>query len=226
MLPSTLNWEAAVTSDSPDEQVADTIDLMANYVREDSQAPPIQEVAEDLSAPYKWSGQEEEQYAERVFYYVQGLIRFQQDETTARPLASSLAKVGLGEYPVVEVLIRPVDMVTWRNTTGQPPAGDCDDYAMLTAALLRAKGVKASFVTVAADPRMPGQFSHVYVVAYPGGKRVPLDTSHGEYPGWETASYQRREEWPVDAGLGGLLIAGIVALVLWLRSKGRKRRTS
>jgi hypothetical protein len=79
--------------------------------------------------------------------------------------------------------------------------------------------VKAKFVTVAADPRMPGQWSHVYVVAYLGGKRVPLDTSHGDYPGWEASEYvTRRQEWDVDgAGLKQWLVIGLVAWAVMAR---------
>ena len=45
------------------------------------------------------------------------------------------------------------------------PAGDCDDFSMLTAALLEASGIPWEFVTVAADRDSPGRFSHVYVRA-------------------------------------------------------------
>jgi hypothetical protein len=88
---------------------------------------------------------------------------------------------------------------------------------MYAAALLVAAGVSASFVTVAADEADPGRYSHVYVAAYPkGGGRVPLDASHGEYPGWEVESrYGRRREWPVTGGGGRELLvwAGMVAVV-------------
>jgi hypothetical protein len=216
MLPSTLNMDARVVGDDPDEQVAETIGLMQRYVREDTGTPEVLSAAEEAAPPG-------DDPLDGVFRYVKGLIRFQADETTAAPLQSRLAKMGLGEYPVVEVLIRPRDMVTWRRDTGQGQVGDCDDYAMLTAALLIARGVDASFVTVAADPREPGQYSHVYVAAYPpGGGRVAMDTSHGEQPGWEVANVTRRREWPIRSGFRGLLLAGLVILALvsnWAKIK-------
>jgi hypothetical protein len=217
MLPSTLNMDARVVGDDPDEQVADTISLMSRYVREDAGSPEVQAAAEE-AAP---AGEDP---LDGVFRYVKGLIRFQADEATAAPLQSRLAKLGLGEYPVVEVLIRPRDMLTWHRDTGSRQVGDCDDFVMLTAALLLAKGVDASFVTVAADPREPRQYSHVYVAAYPaGGGRVAMDTSHGAYAGWEVQDrVTRRTEWPIRSGFRGILLAGLVILALvsnWAKIK-------
>jgi transglutaminase-like putative cysteine protease len=218
-LAPALNWEARLTGDDPDQQVADTINLMAKYVREDARAPVVVEAAQE-AAP----SDDPDDVVEGIFYYVRDLIRFQHDELTAAPLSSQLAKVGLADIPVVEVLIRPRDLLTWRRDTGKGPVGDCDDYAMLTAALLRARGVEASFVTVAADPSHPQQFSHVYVAAYPPSGRIALDTSHGKHPGWEAERVGRREEWPVGAGLVGLVLTG---LVIWaLVGMFWKRRTA
>ena len=67
--------------------------------------------------------------------------------------------------PLVEAMIRPVDQAWLSN-----PQGDCDDYAMYGAAHLIARGVLCSFATVGADDQDPSVYSHVYLVAYPGGK--------------------------------------------------------
>jgi len=211
---SELNWQAQVVGDDPDQQVSDTIRLMSRYSYEDAGSPEVKAALAEAEALA-------EDPVEGIFWFVKRLIRFQRDEVTALPLASSLARYGLEGFPVVEVLIRPRDILTWRNDTGQPQVGDCDDYAMLTASMLRARGIPASFVTVAADPSVPDQFSHVYVAAYPGGKRVALDTSHGAYPGWEVEA-GRREEWPIDAGLQGIALVGLIVLALvaaWARRR-------
>ena len=219
MLP-TLNMEARLTGDDPDGQVADTINLMSEYVRADAHSPEVIKEAATI-API---GSDPDEVVDGVFWYVKRLISFQHDEVTAAPLAGHLEKAGLSDIPVIEVLIRPRDMVTWREDTGRGQVGDCDDYAMLTAALLRAHGISSSFVTAAADPRVPGQYSHVYVAAYPPSGRIALDTSHGAFPGWEVEHASRKEEWPIDAGLRGLLLAGIIALIVWFGR--RSRRTS
>jgi hypothetical protein len=217
----TLRWEATLTGDDPDQQVADTIDLMRRYVQEDYATPDVKEEAV-LAVLYGSNP------LDGIFYHVKRMIRFQPDEMT-----SNLAKGLGGAIPVVEVLIRPRDMVTFPvDTGGMGRVGDCDDYAMLTAALLKARGIDCSFVTVAADPRVPGQYSHVYVAAYPkDGGRVPMDTSHGAAPGWEVEeNVTRREEWPIDTGLGKWLAMALVALALvsnwWTKQRKAGRRVA
>lgn len=222
MTSATLNWDATVVGDDPDAQVATTIELMVKYVREDAHTPEVVQAASEAAPP----GSTPDEILDGIFTYVRNLIRFQHDEKTAAPLESRIAAAGY-DYPVVEVLIRPRDMVTWRRDTGQGQIGDCDDFAMLTAALLQARGVEAHFATVAADARMPGQYSHVYVVAYPaGGGRVPMDTSHGQYPGWEASNgVTRREEWPIGAGLRGLLVMVLVVAAVAVNFFKRRGRT-
>jgi len=65
-------------------------------------------------------------------------------------------------------------------------AGDCDDRAVLLASLARAIGVPTSFRVIAADPRNRSRYSHVYVVAHVGKRRIAMDPTYGENAlGWE-----------------------------------------
>ncbi len=59
-------------------------------------------------------------------------------------------------------------------------------------------------------------YSHVYLVAYPkdgqfAGMRVPLDLSHGWYPGWEHQEYWRKTEWPLGTSMSSSLLWGAAA---------------
>lgn len=173
--------------DDADGQVEHTIGLMRRYALEDASTPDLHA---DLMAAVggKPSSMSQAEVASRVFDYVKRKIQFVNDDRLAAPWASE-------GMDVIEVLVRPLDMS--RHTQAALRMGDCDDFSSYTAALLTAAGVDNSFVTVAADPIAPGMFSHVYVAAYPDGVRVPLDTSHGPYAGWETPNYSRRKEWPV-----------------------------
>lgn len=211
-LPAGLRWEATVTGDDPDQQVADALSIMCRYVREDAHSPEVLAEAQRIIP----RGADPIQ---AIFEHVRRWIGFRHDAELAEAWQIPRA----GDLPVVELLIRPRDMVTFAADTGSSPQGDCDDYAMLTAALLNSQGIRANFVTVAADPSQPNQFSHVYVAAYPAGQgRIALDTSHGEYAGWETGNVTRLEEWPIDAGWKGILIALLLGLTLWA---GWKRRS-
>lgn len=196
-----VRYSPTVLSEDPDEQVSQTVALMWQYAVEDSTAPSIQEEARQALAAYPGATPEE-----AVWYWVKSRMGFVPDEATAAPL-------GL-DTPVVEVLIRPVDMAAMCNGSGCRRAGDCDDFSMYGAALLMALGRQVSFVTVAADPSAPDRFSHVYLASYVDGHRVPLDISHGPYPGWETPNYTRRKEWGDNAGLFMLLAAGAAAYLL------------
>lgn len=198
-----VNYSPLVLSDDPDEQVEQTIALMSQYALEDSRTLPIQAEARQALAASPGATPEE-----AVFNWVRSRTTFLPDDATAAPLRL--------DPPVVEVLIRPVDLAAMCSGSGCRRAGDCDDYSMYGASLLMALGRPVSFVTVAADPVAPDRFSHVYLASYPNGERIPLDISHGPAVGWETPNYSRRKEWPVTGapGLGLLLLAAGAAYYL------------
>jgi hypothetical protein len=82
--------------------------------------------------------------------------------------------------------------------TQPQPEGDCSAFTMLIAALLKCMGVRCELVTVAVDPREPEVFTHIYPRAIlEDGQRLPLDASHGDYPGWEVPAYDvsRKQIW-------------------------------
>lgn len=77
-------------------------------------------------------------------------------------------------------------------------SADCDDVAMLGAALLRAMGFRAAFITTATMPGAP--FSHVYYGAQlPGGDFVPQDPQERIPFGHESPRAVRRAVWWVDS---------------------------
>lgn len=206
-----VRYELHEVSDDPGEQVAQVIGLMRRYAVEDAQSPVVRgDLAKAMAAGPRLDT------VSAIFYYVQSRIRFTKDEQTSSPLRTHTP------IPIVEALIRPVDMAGMCNGGGCRRVGDCDDYAMYGAALLLAAGIPCAYVTVAADPGDPSRFSHVYVAAYPGGDRIALDTSHGAYPGWETSAVYERREWPLAGGLlHGALPILVVAALTWLAYKYR-----
>ncbi len=197
-----IGWDA-------DGQVVRTLGVMGRCVEEDAQDPEFQAWAYQVVGFVPGQGTDQD-VIDAAYAHVKGAIQFTRDETNG---------AGIGGYPeeeVVELIIRPRVMA---QLVAQGKAkGDCDDYTMYLAALLKVFGVVNEFCTVAADGRAPGNYSHVYLVAYPviGGTRVrvPLDASHGEYAGWETENkFGRRTEWPVSGGCEwlGWVVAGAVA---------------
>ena len=162
-----------------DGQVEDTVNLMRGYVLADAGSP---EVAAAVAEALEGGGHP----VEAVFRFVKSRVQFVRDDQIA---------TSWNDPDIVEVLIRPVDMLA----LGGVAQGDCDDFVMLAAAMLLNAGVDVKFVTVAADPRDTSRFSHVYLAAYVDGQRIPLDTSHGPKVGWEVPDervYVKRE-WAV-----------------------------
>ncbi len=202
----------------PDTQIAQTIERMHTLVREDATSPVIQREMREIQARVRETGQS---YVEGVFQWVKGRLKFQKDEVNAGPVWSMGA---LGSDGVIaESLVRPVDMA---NLPEGRKVGDCDDYSMYTASLLQAAGIPWKFATVAANAQDPEVYSHVYVVAYPEGARVPLDTSHGPRPGWEAPNPFRKAEWGASWGISEWLLAGTVALVAAMGLTPRKWKRS
>jgi hypothetical protein len=178
-----VRYDLTPVADYGDGQTSAVIGLMAKYAAEDSESTEVRQAV--AAAQRLYSGLTPE---EQVYRFARSRIRFINDEALSQPFQRWYQ-----DY-IVETLIRPRDLLTLPVPVAQ---GDCDDFSMLVASMLLAQGIKASFVTVAADDRDPNQFSHVYVASYRDGKRFPIDASHGPFAGWEVQGVYRRTEWPV-----------------------------
>jgi hypothetical protein len=200
-----------------DGQVARTLGLMGERVREDRADPEFCAWARSASVIGAEFGElPDMEVIDRAYSHVKSAMTFQRDEVTG---------AGVGNYPaeeVVEVIIRPREMA--RLVAQGKGMGDCDDFTMYLAGILECFGIPTEFCTVAADQRAPNNYSHVYLVSYPTDDRgirvrVPLDASHGEYPGWETANkFGRRTQWPVatTGGVMGIVGWAMVGLAAYL----------
>lgn len=203
-----------------DSQVRKTLSVMRDRASEDAADPWFKLRAVQLAGV----GGSQGDVARTLYGHVKASnINFTRDEITG----TGIKGLSLGEDQVVEAIIRPIDMALYVDQG--MAIGDCDDFSMYLAALLKANDIPCAFATVAADGEAPDQFSHVYVVAYPDGQRLPLDASHGQYAGWETENkFGKYAEWPVWDRLtwfiGDLFIkAGVVGLGIlgwnWLRKE-------
>jgi hypothetical protein len=220
--------------EDPDGQVAGTVGVMRERVQEDVRNPQFQAWARGICGSGDGGTGDDLLIVDNAYTHVKGVIRFERDEVNAARISGG----GVDPDDVVEVIIRPVDMMEY--VKDGKSVGDCDDFSMYLAALLEACGVPCSFVTVAADREAPYQFSHVYVAAYPmvdggtgGGSgervRIPLDASHGDGPGWEAeqvVTVRRKKEWKVSGCIGSLLeVAGVAVVVgaLWWMTREASR---
>jgi len=185
-LGSVVPWRVDTVPDDPAAQVAYTIGLMNDGALDSAATPELQRDAE--TARTLGNGD----VVTGAHTLVRSALRFREDADTAGWLQLP------GNSDTVEVLTSPVDL-SRAVAAGLQPAEDCDGYAMYVASVLLAAGVPCAYVTVAADPYQPGDYSHVYVAAYPAGRgRIVLDASHGEWAGWECPDqWNRKREWPL-----------------------------
>jgi hypothetical protein len=173
--PANALVESFTASIHPDLQTAETIGRMARHVAASTTDAAVLRALRDAQADV--AGLTATEKANRIFYWIKTHVAFREDP------------------PEDELLIAPPALLAMR-----PPAGDCDDFAMLVATMLVAARVPASFVTVAADPEDRSKFSHVYVEAQTDQGPLALDASHGPYPGWsavERGLVFRLQRWPV-----------------------------
>jgi hypothetical protein len=170
-----VTYQAIARPADDEAATADTIGIMCKVVREDSQDPTVRAIAAAAAS----SGTDP---LTGVHRWVRSHVRFREDADAARSLSGF-------DPSDTEVLIRPIDLIRMPQ-----PAGDCDDFSMLTAAMLRALGIRVAFVTIAADPAAPDTYSHVYVSA----NGIPVDSSHGPRPGWRAPAAGKSRTWEVD----------------------------
>ena len=80
--------------------------------------------------------------------------------------------------------------------------GDCDDQAALLASLWLSLGLPARFITYAADPRRPADWSHVAAQVELGHERwLTGDATQAEsYLGWDPPPSRvwSTRTWPID----------------------------
>jgi hypothetical protein len=121
-----------------------------------------------------------------IFQWIKSHVKFVEDETMlAHMLGYQQTDKELLLYPQV-VLSMP------------QPMGDCDDFSMLMASMLRAVGIKCWFVVIAADEMIPGKWSHVYLKCWLEDERnmLSLDPAYGDNIGWAYPGHvYRRMEW-------------------------------
>jgi hypothetical protein len=201
--------------EAPDGQVRKTMKRVLNYIRADIEDPYVQHQAERA---LKLGGGDPIQ---GVWDLLKRTMKFRQDLDIAEDLQIDDAR----KPDMIEVLIRPADQARLILMRGMG-VEDCDGFNMYGCALLWSMGIPASLVTIEADDDRPGLFSHVYTAVYPNGygtePRIPLDLSHGDYPGWEipNADRRRKREWKCELTFGeqlrdAIFPVGVLAGAYW-----------
>jgi hypothetical protein len=128
-----------------------------------------------------------------LWWWTKHLVRFVHDDDLIAHL--------LGEGDHFELLISPPVLLRMEK-----PEGDCDDFTMLICAMAKLCGFPIRIVTLACDRKRPGEYSHVYGASLldrdldSAERWMPLDVSHGKFPGWEVPAHdvQRKTMWDLS----------------------------
>lgn len=184
-------------SSDPDTATAQTILIMSGHVRAAAGDALVRDTARGAFSQFGGlSGYDlarspeltARAIAEAAFWWCKVYVRFVHHEFIIRQR--------LGESGHLQGLISPEVLVRMDS-----PEGDCAIFSECVAAFLAVHGVAFEFLTVAVNPNEPEIFSHVYLYAVlPDGSRLPLDASHGQYPGWQvpSAHVSRLQVWDAD----------------------------
>lgn len=215
-------YEFTALPDDNDSQVTVTVNRLLENAREDMRSPWTMNAArKSLQLGQNPRLTPARQAINGVWAHVKDSMRFQQDEDQARLLHTSDPRIP----DVIEVVIRPADMARLIESRGRG-FEDCDGFTSYAACLLSILGVPVSLTTVSANHEEPEAYSHIYVVAYADGERIPLDFSHGDYPGWECPNTGRMKEWPMFPRWGvveAVASMGIVFGLFYLASRYLKK---
>jgi hypothetical protein len=101
-----VNYSAQEVGDDPDEQVAQAIGIMSGYVREDSGTPELR-----LALAQALNEAPGADLIPALYWHVKRRLSFIRDEQTAKPFSFL-------PLPIVETLIRPLDMAGLPNKQG------------------------------------------------------------------------------------------------------------
>lgn len=180
-----------------DQATAQTIRVMCRQIRESISMSIVQKTAEraveqwrggPLYTRRKFDATDERMIACSVWFAAKHTVKFREHAEQIKAL--------LNEQDQLQLLIRPDVLLGMRT-----PSGDCAVFTPLICAMLGALEIKYEIITLACDPRQPEVFSHVFARAVTNdGHYIPLDASHGRYPGWEVPREHqiRRQVWSSD----------------------------
>lgn len=151
-----------------------TVKKMCEYILAGAADPLVQAWAAQARDQYAAGGTDAQAICWGVWWMAKHRVRFAKDEPRL---------MGIGDGDALDLLIAPAVLVRQKD-----PAGDCDDFTMLICAMLTVLGVPWNIVTIACEPSDPTRWSHVFPVALLGKDSMPMDASHGKYPGWRVPS--------------------------------------
>ena len=191
----TLQREHAGLNTPSPQVTQQTVRKMCEHIRQGAADPLILSTAQSVAPMGPDKRMAPSDALARLWYWVKLHVKFVPDEAQTLKM--------FGESDNFELLISPPVLIRMPQ-----PAGDCDCFTMLLLALARSLGFDTRIITLMCDRRRPGEYTHVFGSAFAPDLKawIPLDASHGDYPGWEVPARDvtRRTEW----NMSGQIVTG------------------
>ena len=184
-VPPRILKEKVAASPDTDRATRQTVQKMCDYIRAGVTDPVVTEWANE-SRRFASGRDQDAALCWGAWWVVKHRVRFARDEPRL---------YSIGDGDALDLLVAPAVLVRQSQ-----PAEDCDGFTMLLCAILEILGIETFIVTIAADPSDPHRWSHVFPMARVGSSTVPLDCSHGKYPGWMVPAEHiyRWQAWDID----------------------------
>jgi len=179
-----LTREQAPIADS-EASTRQTVERMAQHIRESANDQAVASAARQAAGAA--GSNRPSDLCSAVFYYLKSRVHFVTDDDL-------IAAMNFGRDEL-ELLVSPPVLLRAKQ-----PRGDCDDFTMACCAILSQLGIKCEIVTIKADQPDPGRWSHVYCCAQTEKGPMVLDTSHGDFPGWEAPYFYAKRTWDSRTG--------------------------
>lgn len=188
-------WYSTPCSSETEASTRETVVQMCGHIRAAANDPYIQQLAGQAYQMYAGRGaliapgDSIAAAAAAAWWWCKEHMRFVPDEVQLGQLLGKQAQ---------DFLIAPGVMARSGSKKG-----DCDCFTMMLLSLLTCLGVPWKICTIKCQREMPWRWSHVYsCVTLDSGARLPLDASHGKFPGWEVPAADVFEyaEWDCAGG--------------------------
>ena len=173
-----------------------TVGSMGEHIRRSMADPLVQQTALGAIAG-QGGAQSEAEACAAVWAWCKQNITFVNDEVQLKKLLNLDDELELLISP--SVMLRPEMLEAARGYKRME--GDCDCFVMTLAALIASLGITPLIKTYKCDRQEPWRWSHVCAAALlSDGQILPLDASHGDYPGWEVPAHDVHESqlWDIS----------------------------
>lgn len=177
---------------SGDQGIYQTVRLIKQKAHEGTQQKSVQELVRSILAGIPKPATQVDVSKALVQWWMAN-IQYRHDDDMSFT-ERGLQWVNINQCPRRFKICEPVEMVSDVPQILAQRHGDCDDFVTGLGAFHSLAGIKWCPVIVSLDTSIPGEFSHIYLIANLDGSWVPIDAvNRGEPWGWQAPNPMRRE---------------------------------